>query len=100
MKALICLRSLPFTIFGRVFAITTNTPAFIKFVHQSFSPFRIHAVPSSDGSARRLMFAGSDPAFISVNAQADISLRDTRGKYFAVWSSVPKRRSGCGTPID
>src|SRR3954451_21281399 len=83
MNALICLRSLPFTMFGGVFAITTRTPALIRFVHQSFSPLRIHAVPSSERFAVRLMFAGSEPAFISVNANAEISFRDTRGKYFA-----------------
>ena len=74
MNAVICLRSLPLTIFGGVFAITTSTPALIKFVHQSFSPLRIKAEPSSVGSARRLMFAGSEPAFHSVSANAEISL--------------------------
>src|SRR6266480_3503207 len=77
MNAVICLRSLPFTIFGGVFAITTSTPALIKFVHQSFSPLRINAEPSSVGSARRLMFAGSEPAFHSVRAKAEISRRAT-----------------------
>ena len=47
MNAVICLRSLPFTIFGGVFAITTSTPALIKLVHQSFSPLRMKAEPSS-----------------------------------------------------
>ena len=47
MNAVICLRSLPFTIFGGVFAITTSTPALIRFVHQSFSPLRMKAEPSS-----------------------------------------------------
>jgi hypothetical protein len=28
------------------------------------------------------MFAGSDPAFHSVNANAEISFRATRGRYF------------------
>src|SRR6266480_1870176 len=82
MKAVICLRSLPFTIFGGVFAITTSTPALIKFVHQSFSPLRIQADPSSVGSARKLIFAGSEPAFHSVRAKAEISRRATRGRYF------------------
>ncbi len=36
MNAVICLRSLPFTIFGGVFAMTTSTPAFSPLVHQSF----------------------------------------------------------------
>ena len=73
MNAVICLRSLPLTIFGAVFAMTTSTPALIRFVHQSFSPFRMNAEPSSVGSARKLMFAGSDPAFDSVSAKAEIS---------------------------
>ena len=100
MKAVICLRSLPLTIFGGVFAITTKTPAFTPLVHQSFSPFMMKAEPSSVGSARKLMFAGSEPAFHSVRAKAEISLRATRGKYFRFWSSVPNSRSGCATPID
>ncbi len=57
-------------------------------------------MPSSVTSARRLMFAGSEPAFVSVSANAEISLRATRGRYFAFCSSVPKISSGCGTPID
>ena len=100
MKAVICLRSLPLTIFGAVFAITTSTPALIKLVHQSFSPLRMKAEPSSVASARRLMFAGSEPASVSVSAKAEISLRATRGRYFFFCSSVPKIRSGWGTPID
>jgi hypothetical protein len=35
MNAVICFRSLPFTIFGAVFAITTSTPALRPFVHQA-----------------------------------------------------------------
>ena len=100
MNAVICLRSLPFTIFGGVFAITTSTPAFTPLVHQSFSPFRMNSEPSGVGSARRLIVAGSEPAFDSVSAKAEISWRATRGRYFFFCSSVPKRSNGCGTPID
>src|SRR4051812_34361447 len=100
MNALICLRSLPFTIFGGVFAMTTSTPALIKLVHQSFSPFSTQELPSSEGSARKLMFAGSEPAFISVRANAEISCRETRGRYFSFCSSVPNKSNGCGTPLD
>ena len=100
MNAVICLRSLPPTIFGAVFAMTTSTPAFTPLVHQSFSPFRMNSEPSGVGSARRLMVAGSEPACDSVNAKAEISPPATRGKYFRFCSSVPNNSNGCATPID
>src|SRR5207237_3031688 len=86
INAVICLRSLPFTIFGGVFAITTNTPALIKFVHQSFSPFRMKAEPSSVGSARKLMLAGSEQAFHYVRAKAEILWRATLVRYYFLCS--------------
>ena len=79
MNAVICLRSLPFTIFGGVFAITTSTPAFSPLVHQSFSPFRMNAEPSGVGSARRLIVAGSEPACDSGERErGDFVARDAR----------------------
>src|SRR5438105_410881 len=80
INAVICLRSRPPTIFDGVRAITTSTPALIRFVHQSFSPFRMYAEPSAVGSARRFMLAGSEPAFHSVSANAEISWRATLGR--------------------
>src|SRR4029453_10630380 len=100
MDALICLRSLPLTIFDGVRAITTSTPAFTPFVHQSFSPFRMNSEPSAVGSAFKLSVAGSEPACVSVNANAEISPAATRGRYFFFCSSVPNKSSGCATPID
>src|SRR5438105_1601114 len=100
MNAVICLRSFPPTIFDGVRAMTTSTPAFTPLVHQSFSPFRTNSLPSELGSARRLIVAGSDPACVSVNANAEISPPATRGRYFCFCSSVPNKRSGWATPIE
>src|SRR5438477_257697 len=82
MNAVICFRSFPLTSFGGVRAITTSTPAFTPFVHQSFSPLRTNSEPSGVGSARKLIVAGSEPACDSVSAKAEISPPATRGKYF------------------
>src|SRR5437867_6791739 len=47
MKAVICRFSLPFTTSDGVRAITAISSALVPLVHHSFSPFRIHASPSS-----------------------------------------------------
>src|SRR5919197_386984 len=100
MNAVICLRSLPLTIFDGVRAMTTSTPALTPLVHQSFSPFKTNSEPSSVGSAFRLSVAGSEPACVSVNANAEISPDATRGRYFSFCSSVPNNNNGCATRID
>ena len=100
MNAVICLRDLPFTILSGVRAITTRSSARVPFVHQSFSPLMIQCEPSSLGVAVVTMFAGSEPAFTSVSANAVIAPLAMRGKYFFFCASVPKSLSGCGTPID
>ena len=60
----------------------------------------IQCLPSSESVADVVMFAGSDPAFTSVSANAVIAPFAMRGKYFRFCSSVPNSASGCGTPID
>ena len=100
MNAVICLRSRPFTTFAGVRAITTSSSATVPFVHQSFSPLRMNASPSSVGTAVVCRFAGSEPTSVSVSANADTAPAARRGKYFFFCSSVPNSFSGCGTPID
>ena len=46
------------------------------------------------------MFAGSEPASTSVNANAEIAPFARRGKKRRFCSAVPNSASGCGTPID
>ena len=100
MKAVICFFSFPPTIFDGVRAITTRSSAFVPFVHQSFSPFRIQPSPSSLGIAVVSIAAGSDPTPCSVSANAEIAPFARRGKYFFFCASLPNILSGCGTPID
>ena len=100
MNAVIWSFDLPFTIFGGVRAMTTMTPAFVPLVHQSFSPLRMKKFPSGAGSACVAIAAGSEPTSVSVKANAEISPRATRGRYFLFCSSVPNKISGCGTPMD
>ncbi len=71
MKAVICLRSFPPTIFEGVRAITTSTPAFTPFVHQSFSPLRMNSEPSIVGSAFKFKVAG-------IGSCLDFSQRECR----------------------
>ena len=54
-------------------AITTISSAIVPFVHHSFSPFRMYALPSAVGVAVVLMRAGSDPTSTSVSANAEIA---------------------------
>ena len=100
MKAVICRFSLPLTILDGVRAITTRSSARVPLVHHSFSPFRTKALPSSVGVAKVDMLAGSEPAWVSVRAKAEIAPRASRGKYFFFCSGVPKSFRGCGTPMD
>ena len=59
--------------------MTTMTPAFVPFVHQSFSPLRMKCFPSGVGSACVAIAAGSEPTSVSVSANAEISpARDAR----------------------
>src|SRR5690606_41958183 len=60
-----------FPSFDGVRAITTMISATGPFVHQSFSPFRMYAWPSSVGSAVALILAGSEPTSGSVSANAE-----------------------------
>jgi hypothetical protein len=100
MNAVICFRGLPFTMASGVRAMTTNSSARVPLVHQSFSPLRMKALPSSVGVAEACMFAGSLPASTSVSAKADMAPLASRGKNVRFWSSVPNSFSGCGNPID
>ena len=81
-------------------AMTTITPALTPFVHQSFSPLMMKCAPSGVGSARTSIFAGSLPTFGSVSAKAETSPAATRGSHRRFCASLPKRMSGCGTPMD
>jgi hypothetical protein len=100
MNAVICFRGFPLTILSGVRAITTSSSARVPLVHQSFSPLMTKCLPSGVGVAVVTMFAGSLPASTSVSANAVIAPLAMRGKYLRFCSSVPKRVSGCGTPID
>ena len=83
-----------------VFAITTIMPAFVPFVHHSFSPLRMKNSPFSSIFASVRICAGSEPTSFSVNAKALISPFAQRGRYFIFCSSVPNRINGCGAPMD
>ena len=72
----------------------------LPFVHHSFSPFKMYAVPSVVGTAVVDMRAGSEPTSFSVSANAEIAPFASRGKNLCFCSSVPNSLSGCGTPID
>ncbi len=80
MNAVICRFSLPFTTLDGVRAITTRSSAFVPLVHHSFSPFRIQAWPSSLGTARVSMAAGSEPTPGSVRANAEMAPLASRGR--------------------
>src|SRR2546430_6873846 len=54
-------------------AMTTSTPDSKSVVHHSISTLRSNSLPSQLGSARMLIVAGSDPACVSVNANAEMS---------------------------
>ena len=99
MNAEICLRDRPFTTLSGVRAITMMTSAAGPLVHQSFSPLRSQASPSSVGVAIVCMRAGSLPASGSVNAKADTSPPAMRGRYLAFCSSEPNSFKGVGTPM-
>ena len=100
IKAVIWSFGLELTIFGGVRAMTTMTPALVPLVHHSFSPFSVKYFPSGVGSARVCILAGSEPTPDSVSANAEISPLAMRGRNFRFCSSLPKRISGCGTPMD
>ena len=54
--------------------MTTYSSAIVPFVHQSFSPLSVQNLPSLDGVAVVLMFAGSLPTCTSVSANAVIAV--------------------------
>ena len=80
MKAVICLRSRAFHHFRWRLRHDHEHAGFDQpLVHQSFSPLRMKAEPSSVGSARKLMFAGSEPAFdLRQREGGDFLARDPR----------------------
>src|SRR2546429_7472010 len=80
MNAVICRFSFPFTVLDGVRAITTISSALVPLVHHSFSPFRIHAFPSSLGVARVSIAAGSDPTPRSRSAEAEVGPLARRGR--------------------
>src|SRR2546421_11786260 len=96
MNAVICRFSLPFTTVDGVRAITTISSALVPLVHHSFSPFKIHACPSSLGTASVSIAAGSDPTPGSVSANAEIAPLARRGEDFFFWASEPNILRGCG----
>ena len=57
-------------------------------------------MPSSESAAVVDIFAGSLPTSGSVSAKPEMAPLASLGSHFFFWSSVPNRRSGCGTPID
>ena len=81
-------------------AMTTRRSATTPLVVQSLTPLRTYSEPSADGSAVVASLAGSEPTSGSVSRNALISPRAQRGRYVVFCSGVPKRASGCGTPID
>ena len=83
-----------------VLASTTNRPARVPLVHQSFSPLMMKCSPSGAGRAVVVMRAGSLPTSVSVSAKAEISPWAQRGRNICFCSSVPKTIRGCGTPMD
>src|SRR5213082_2341006 len=78
MNAVICRFSFPLTVLDGVRAITTISSALVPLVHHSFSPFRIHAFPSSLGVAIVSIAAGSDPTPGSVSERGDGALGEAR----------------------
>src|SRR5256885_1348731 len=89
MNAVICRFSFPLTVLDGVRAITTISSALVPFVHHSFSPFRIHAFPSSLGVAIVSIAAGSDPTPGSVSANAAMAPLARRRKYRCFCSAEP-----------
>src|SRR5262249_28752078 len=63
-NAVIWFFGLPLTILGGVFAITTITPAFKPFVHQSFSPLRDKGAPVGRGLRLFFLFRRTRPPFL------------------------------------
>src|SRR5256714_14572320 len=100
MNAVICRFSFPFTVLDGVRAITTISSALVPLVHHSFSPFRIHAFPSSLGVARVSIAAGSDPTPGSVSANAEMAPLARRGRDPRFCSPGPENFGGWGTPHD
>src|SRR2546421_476487 len=100
MNAVICRFSFPLTVFDGVRAMTTISSALVPLVHHSFSPFRIHACPSSLGRAMVSIAAGSDPTPGSVSANAEMAPLASSGRYFFFCASEPNILSGWGTPSD
>jgi hypothetical protein len=67
---------------------------------QILLPFKIHALPSSEGTALVLIDAASEPLEGSVSANAAIiSPVARRGKYFSFCSLLPKSKMPL-KPID
>ena len=89
-----------FPSFPGVRAITTISSATVPFVIHSFSPFRIHALPSAVGLAVVVMRAGSEPTSASVSANAEMAPFASRGRKRCFCSGVPNILTGPGTPID
>ncbi len=81
-------------------AITTSSSATTPLVVHNFTPSRRYASPSSVGVAVVPSRAGSLPTSGSVNRNALIAPLAQRGRNSFFCSSVPKRASGCGTPMD
>ena len=100
MNAVICLRLFPSATLSGVRAMTTSSSARVPLVHHSFSPFSVQYVPSPLGVALVRMFAGSEPASVSVSANAEIAPFARRGKKRCFCSAEPNNFSGCGKPMD
>src|SRR5918996_1564934 len=100
MNAVICRFSLPFTTFDGVRAMTTSSSATVPLVHHSFSPLRIQAWPSSEGTAVVSIAAGSEPTFGSVSANADTAPLARRGKNFFFCAPAQNSLGGGAPPMD
>src|SRR3989442_6885025 len=100
MKAVICFFSFPPPIFDGVRAITTSSSAFVPFVHQSFSPFRIQPSPSALGIAVVSIAAGSDPTPCYVSANAENAPFARRGEECFLFASIADHLHCARTPLD
>src|SRR2546429_8306893 len=92
MNAVICRFSFPLTIFDGVRAITTISSAFVPLVHHSFSPFRIHACPSSLGTAMETMAVPSEDgqAWI-LNGEKLWCTNGTKAELMVVMARTPSK---------
>src|ERR1700677_1894950 len=100
MKAVICFFSRPLTVLEGVRAMTQMTSATRPLVHQSLVPLILQVLPSVEGVAVTVIWAGSEPTPGSVKAKAEMAPLANMGKYFLFWVSLQNHLRGWGTPMD